>query len=410
MKLLVPFSLAAVSASSYHQLAQKSAEYLDGLRQFENFKLKYNKSYASEAEENYRAEIFMEQLQKFKLHNQKPNKTYTLGVNQFTDLTFEEFKNLRLMSQPKGDLKLNGDGESLSYPEEPWELECPKRFEGADISTEFVEHLDWRDAEKNPLNLVADVGVKNQASCGSCYIFSAVSVMEASLCMNGDFDCTNWSGLSEQQILDCATYDETQGDRLWERSHGCSGGWQSDALQYVYLAGGITSAENYPYTSGTRDFYPNKYNMGHCSYTPETRADWMAEHSVASLGRDICGTINKNGEHNADTMKQAVFSKGPVAIGMYVGDNFRSVVDGIYMPETANEGDCPRLLETGINHALTVVGYGQDEDAEGNAMPYWLVKNSWGTDFAMDGYVKVARGVNACGIEGNTLYAETRAA
>jgi cathepsin H len=46
-----------------------------------------------------------------------------------------------------------------------------------------------------------------------------------------------------------------------------------------------------------------------------------------------------------------------------------------------------------VNHAVLAVGYGTE-----NGMDYWLIKNSWGTDWGMDGFFKIQRGVNMCGI------------
>lgn len=302
-------------------------------------------------------------------------------------------------------LKNNGknNGDALPYPEEEWEFECPQRFEGAEIHEDYIDHLDWRTNTTNPAGIVAVVAVKNQASCGSCYVFSANSAMESALCLKGIHDCETFGGLSEQQPLDCATYDVQEGeDRTWYLSNGCYGGWQSNIYQYVYRAGGITCTHKSPYMSGDRDAFPDsKFNVGQCPYTWETQYDWIQETSHGYVDKNICGTTNKGGSKDPIAMKQALFSKGPLAIGMFVGDNFRDVVEGIYTPEDDNEGDCPGIEETGINHAMNAVGYGVDETTE---QEYWIIRNSWGETFAQGGYVKVARGVNACGVEGNISY------
>ena len=57
---------------------------------------------------------------------------------------------------------------------------------------------------------------------------------------------------------------------------------------------------------------------------------------------------------------------------------------------------CTKLV---MNHAMTVVGYGTE-----NGVDYWLVKNSWGTDWGEGGFMKIKRGVNMCGL-GSTLVA-----
>lgn len=48
-----------------------------------------------------------------------------------------------------------------------------------------------------------------------------------------------------------------------------------------------------------------------------------------------------------------------------------------------------------VNHAVLVVGYGTDEES---GLNYYLVKNSWGTGWGQDGYFKIERGVNMCGL------------
>jgi len=65
---------------------------------FDNYQKKHAKTYASEEEKSYRAQVFKENIQKIKQHNSNTNKTYTQGVNEFTDMTNEEFVNTKLMT------------------------------------------------------------------------------------------------------------------------------------------------------------------------------------------------------------------------------------------------------------------------------------------------------------------------
>merc|ERR1712110_661416 len=61
--------------------------------------------------------------------------------------------------------------------------------------------------------------------------------------------------------------------------------------------------------------------------------------------------------------------------------------------------DCPNFDEIGTNHALAIVGYGQEV-----GMDYWIVKNSWGGDWGDGGYIKIEMGANVCGIENDVVY------
>jgi hypothetical protein len=68
---------------------------------------------------------------------------------------------------------------------------------------------------------------------------------------------------------------------------------------------------------------------------------------------------------------------------------------------TADMCNDPSIKGKSIDHSITLVGYGKDKD-HGD---YWIVKNSWSTKFANDGFIKVARGISCASIDccGNTF-------
>ena len=78
--------------------------------------------------------------------------------------------------------------------------------------------------------------------------------------------------------------------------------------------------------------------------------------------------------------------EGPVSVSIDTAHmSFMLYSSGVYSE--------PKCSRSRLNHAALVVGYGTEDGKD-----YWLVKNSWGTDWGMDGYIKISRGDNMCGI------------
>ena len=268
------------------------------------FKAKYNKKYESMHHEETAFRTFYHNLEKIKDHNSKKS-SYKKGVNQFTDLSFEELSAQRLMSLP--------------YPEEDMEFECPTKFTAPE-AIELPVSVDWR-TEENPKKTVAVTAVKDQGACGSCYVFSATGTMEGSLCMNGYFNCTSWPGLSEQQVIDCASYaarkETKETSPVWYEGLGCFGGWPSNVIEYVYYNNGITCEGMYPYVSGTEKF-DNFYNNQECGYSKDASHGYPDKH--------ICGTPSGDGP-DAIKMAQALYFKGPLSMRWVVKCYDSSILD-----------------------------------------------------------------------------------
>lgn len=194
--------------------------------------------------------------------------------------------------------------------------------------------------------------VKDQGHCGSCWTFSTVGCLEAhTLIAYGSTDY-----YAEQQLVDCAqAYD----------NHGCNGGLPSHAFEYIEAAGGIS----------TEDAYPYKAKDQNCTVKKDS-------FKVTVRG----GSVNIT-EGDETELRDALFFHGPVSIAFQVVDGFKDYESGVYTSDTCKNG-------TGdVNHAVLAVGFGEE-----NGVPYWIVKNSWSANWGDNGFFKIQRGNNMCGV------------
>lgn len=172
---------------------------------FNDFVDKYGKEYISSKEKERRYEIFAENYRKILRHNQY-EEDYTLGVNKFTDMTSEEFK------QSLG-----------TYHKKSSKSAKKIRFVDPD------PNIDW-----DKKGFVAPV--KDQGQCGSCWAFSAIGAVESVIAIkNGTSG--NVTQFSEQDLVDCST---SYGNE------GCDGGLMDYAFQYI-MDKGIALEKDYPY-------------------------------------------------------------------------------------------------------------------------------------------------------------------
>lgn len=210
--------------------------------------------------------------------------------------------------------------------------------------------VDWRSK-----GLVTPI--KNQGQCGSCWSFSATGSLEGQHAkLTG-----NLVSLSEQQLVDCSTSFG---------NHGCQGGLMDNAFRYLRTVKDDTEAS-----------YPYKAENGKCKYNPAT----------AVVGDTGYTDIPKKDE---DALQEAVANVGPISVAMDASHlSFQMYHSGVYNPWLF-------CSQTKLDHGVLAVGYGATDDGEN----YWIVKNSWGRTWGMDGYFMMKRGSNRCGIATQASY------
>ena len=280
---------------------------------FTNFQEKFAKKYENVQELETRFSVFRENFRNIITHNADRNQSFTMGVNQFTDLTPEEFKAqmIRGLKAPVGSYGCGTFSNSAS---------------GTPAS------IDWRTKG-------AVTTVKDQGQCGSCWTFSSTGAMEGAWAISKG----QLIDLAEQELVDCAG--------LKYGSMGCNGGQMEGAFKFI-IENGQCAASSYPYTA----------KDGTC-------------HSCSAVAHATsCSDVKPNDQLS---LKAAV-AKQPVAVAIEADTKyFQSYSGGVLTSSSCG---------TSLDHGVLAVGYGEE-----NGQKYWLVKNSWGTSWGEQGYVKIGR-------------------
>lgn len=183
----------------------------DEWKQFTSFQERFSKTYETMEEMETRFQIFRTNLRNIILHNLDYTQNFTMGINQFTDLTPQEFKE-QYVSGLKAEVGSYG---------------C-KSFSSS--ASGAPSSIDWRDKG-------AVTSVKDQGQCGSCWTFSSTGAVEGAWAIaKGQL-----VDLSEQELVDCAT-------GISYGSHGCNGGQMEGAFKYI-IEHGQCALSSYPYTA-----------------------------------------------------------------------------------------------------------------------------------------------------------------
>jgi C1A family cysteine protease len=200
------------------------------------------------------------------------------------------------------------------------------------------------------------LSVRDQGSCGSCWAFCIMGALEGSMMK---FDNELSPDLSEQWLVSCN-----------KDGWGCDGGWFS-ATKYLHKkldkCGkiGAPYEEDFKYTSGESG------NNGGCKEN-------VARHYMIDGVVDCSGSISK--------IKQAIYNYGPIFCGVSVHSLLWSLYSiGVYDYDH----------QSGVNHGVVLVGWKDDPNVKNGG--YWILKNSWGQFWGLDGYMKIAYKVSNVG-------------
>jgi len=307
---------------------------------FTQYISEFSKVYDTADERNKRAAIFAANHGRIVAHNAKPRKTWYMTVNEFTDLTNEEFK-----KQRTGRMSAEARAARLTETKKAPTFHTP--------IAQLPDEIDWRDTE----GVVTKV--KNQGSCGSCWAFSAAESLESAAAIaSGEAAPV----LAPQQLVSCSPNPKHCGG-----TGGCDGSTQELAFSYTETAG-LSLETAYPYTAKT----------GTCK----------TDKIVPVVKNEGFVHLPKN---NYSALISAVATIGPISISIAASSfEFSAYGGGVF-----NSDGCGWVED----HAVQLVGYGATGGIEED---YWIVRNSWGTGWGDGGYMYLRRygdGKEPCGTD-----------
>lgn len=276
-----------------------------------------------------------------------------------SQLTDEQIDSLKQVAEQEGWTWTVGRNEGLEGTlEERCGLRRPDNW--ADLATfdpctptiTLPSSWDWRE-------LHGVTPIKNQRSCGSCWAFSAVGALECNIRIKDGITVD----LSEQYLVSCNqlgyscveggwwAHDYHLHESVPEHLEDICGGW-GPVLEadFPYAAFDLPCLCPYPHAE--------EYSLDGWGYIGD---QW--------------------GTPTVEQIKMAILQYGPVSVSVLATPQWDSYFGGIF-------NYCPTLEPGDINHAVVLVGWNDESEAGG----YWILRNSWGSSWGEDGYMRITYG------------------
>jgi hypothetical protein len=356
--LLIGGTVALASATNFPRTWKDFKEGqdkgdMDGL--FARYLTVFDKSY-DHFERTEHFGVFKERLHSIFDFNEDKSHGYVKGITRYTDLSAEERAGMGVM------------------PSTPVTKPEAKKNPGApDYKTKTISSLYNQDVcDLRPYT----TSIKDQGQCGSCWAFGTMAAGEASHWLwsmtsadgNVTTPANNAWQLSEQVLVECCTSE-----------NGCGGGSTSGPMQCAVNIGALPSTVSHPYTAT---------DSSRCNEDDsQASASVMSWYMPCDDGDEACLKTLIGGNTCTD------FATTALKTSIEVIDSFYDYVDGIY-----SDPSCPSDKH---NHAVAIVGWGTDEMS---GEDYWIMRNSWGEGWGMNGYFYMQRGTNMCCVSCANLF------
>jgi C1A family cysteine protease len=283
--------------------------------------------------------------------NSQQGLTFKLEMNDFADMTAEEFSALHmglntelLTASKKNNNAAAPKAKNANSTTKTNSTNSTTKTNSA-AGLGLPKSVDWRKSG-------AVSAVKNQGTCGGCYAFASAGALEGLYAIK-DKKLTDFS---VQQMIDCS---ELYGNK------GCDGGLMTNTFGYTQMFG-VETESSYGYAA----------EAGECKQNSDRAVFKNSGHEEVA-------------QNDSLALKQAV-ARQPVSVGIEAS----SLTVQLFKSGIITSG-CGAALD----HAVLIVGY----DVDKNGQEYWIVKNSWGSKWGLKGYLHIAMGsqnsgMGVCGI------------
>lgn len=335
------------SSSSSHQHNYSTETSRQEFFNFKTYLKLFNKSFTDDETLKFRQNIYYENVKKYQLLYNKyvsGDISYLPGITKFFDYEYKEISDVMKFNQQT--VFINKSNLVSKYDIKGSAGAVSKQILKDNIR---YKNFNWKDYKI--LN-----GVKNQGNCGSCWAFSVVDSLESRLFLQTNIN----ESLSIQELIDCTN-----------KNYGCDGGYIDYTLDYI--------VEN-KWLNTEKSYFSYNYKKDTC----------LVDKDLCSTHVSLIG-YNRLKFGDEEELKYILTLYGPLPIAIHISENFLFYKSGIF-----SDVDCDQYK---LNHAVLLVGYGEETLVDGRVEKYWVIKNSWGGDFGEDGYFRLKRDSNnMCGV------------
>jgi len=278
--------------------------------------------------------------------NSNPKSTYSAGLNEYSDLSFDEFSN-HFNLKPIDVEKIKVDIDRLNHS---------KGFRLDDYNDDDNDASAIKSSTPTLYDYRSySLGIRSQGSCSSCWAFATMAQLENTYWLKHSATAGAVNQyLSVQQLVDCDT-----------TSSGCNYGYPSMAMSYLQTSYAMPDS-SYTYSGASGSC---KFNSAKTTPVRVTGVKYGGTYYYPWYPVYVTGLL----------------ANGPVVVLVGVNNAFNIYAGGIFSAACAS----------GVNHSVVVVGYGYNTTSK---QYYYIVRNSWGTSWGISGYMYVLDDGIACSI------------